>query len=466
MKRGTNMKNINKTRKIYVIAAVLIFIISTFISSVGSLNINTIHSIENQLNFNKQVNNFEEPLIGDWNVSLVFNEPGGVYDDAFFGEKTDASDGIDIYDVFKLPYNFPPYIRAWFTGLPSPYNELWYEYKHYPDTSKQWNLTVQWVPTDHVTPTTVTISWNSSEVDDSEYNVVKLCNSTGAQLKNMLTESSYSFTCPANTPQFFYIKCQANNTAPNQPSNPSPANGSTQIDVNANLGWTCTDPDGNPLTYDVYFGTSSNPPLIQNNQSSNSYDPGTMNNNTTYYWKIVAWDNQSASTSSPIWHFTTINASLGISNIILVYSNPKDINPAYGWENITATVTDDVEVNEVRINITYPDMHTENISMINASGGVYYYNTTFTNVGSYSYFIWVNDTNNISKISGIYLYTKPPNWDINMDGICNIIDVSMVSAKWLQMGAPGWVREDINNDGTVNIVDISMLSTYWLHTWT
>jgi hypothetical protein len=461
MKRGTNMKNINKIRKICTTVFVLIFIINSFISTVCALYFNV-----NTIKLNEKFNTFKEPLADDWNVTLVFNEPGGIYDDAFFGEKTDASDGIDSYDAPKLQYNFPPYIRAWFvSGLPSPYNELWYEYKHYPDTSKQWNLTVQWVPTDHVTPTTVTISWNSSEVDESEYNVVKLCNSTGAQLKNMLTESSYSFTCPADTPQFFYIKCQANNTAPNQPSNPSPSNGSTQIDVNANLGWICSDPDGNPLTYDVYFGTSSSPSLVQSNLSTTSYDPGSMNNNITYYWRIVAWDNWGASNSSPIWHFTTINASLGISNIILVYSNPKDINPAYGWENITATVTDDVEVSQVRINITYPDMHTENISMIHGGGDIYYYNTTFTVVGSYSYFIWAIDTNSVSKVSGIDSYTKPPNWDINMDGICNIIDVSMVSAKWLQMGAPGWIRNDINNDGIVNILDVSMVSMYWLYTW-
>jgi len=300
------MKNLNKTKKMYVIGTVLIFIFSSFISSVGSLNINTIHSIENQLNFNKQVNNFEVPLADIWNVTLEFNEPGGVYDNAIFGEKTDASDGQDSYDVPKSPPSFPPYIRACFkTNFPDPYDELWQEYKYYPDTNKQWNLSVQWVPTDYVTPTTITISWNTSMVDESEYNVVKLCNSTGFQLRNMLTESSYTFTCPAVTPKIFYVKCQAYNTAPNQPSNPSPSNGSKHVDVNTDLSWTCTDPDSDPLTYDIYFGTSSNPPLVQNNHSLNSYDPGTMNNNTIYYWKIVAWDNWGASNSSPIWHFST-----------------------------------------------------------------------------------------------------------------------------------------------------------------
>ena len=30
-----------------------------------------------------------------------------------------------------------------------------------------------------------------------------------------------------------------------------------------------------------------------------------MNTTTTYYWKIVSWDNYSHSTSSPIWNFKT-----------------------------------------------------------------------------------------------------------------------------------------------------------------
>jgi len=154
-----------------------------------------------------------------------------------------------------------------------------------------------------------------------------------------------------------------------------------------------------------------------------------------------------------------------ISNMVITNSIPKDIDPVYGWENITATVTDDVEVGEVRINITYPDMHTENISMINAGGGVYYYNTTFTSVGSYSYFIWAIDTNNIGKVSGVNSYTKPPNWDITMDGICNILDVSNISYNWLKTGAHGWIRADIDNNGVVNLLDVSVISLYWQHTW-
>ncbi|MCX6671859.1 MAG: Ig-like domain-containing protein, partial [Euryarchaeota archaeon] len=78
------------------------------------------------------------------------------------------------------------------------------------------------------------------------------------------------------------------------------------ISIYTDLSWTCSDPDGDPLTYDVYFGVSSSPPLIASNISATTYDPGTLSYETLYYWKIVAWDNHGLSTEGPLWHFTTI----------------------------------------------------------------------------------------------------------------------------------------------------------------
>lgn len=98
-------------------------------------------------------------------------------------------------------------------------------------------------------------------------------------------------------------------TQPNQPpyvpSAPSPVNDSMNISINVDVGWTGGDPDGDPVTYNVYFGTTSPPPLVMSNQSALSYDPGTLSYNTLYYWRIVAWDNHGASTEGPLWHFTT-----------------------------------------------------------------------------------------------------------------------------------------------------------------
>ena len=74
------------------------------------------------------------------------------------------------------------------------------------------------------------------------------------------------------------------------------------------MSWNCSDPDSDPVTYDVYFGTVSPPQQIIWNQTYTIYDPYTLDYETTYYWRIVAWDNQITSTSGPEWSFTTGDA--------------------------------------------------------------------------------------------------------------------------------------------------------------
>ena len=100
------------------------------------------------------------------------------------------------------------------------------------------------------------------------------------------------------------------NLPPYQPYNESPVNGSIDVYFDMDLSWTGGDPDGDPVTYDVYFGNISSPPQVSINQTNTTYDPGIMNYNTTYYWKIIAWDNnsafnESAFNESPMWEFTT-----------------------------------------------------------------------------------------------------------------------------------------------------------------
>jgi hypothetical protein len=70
------------------------------------------------------------------------------------------------------------------------------------------------------------------------------------------------------------------------------------------LRWTCTDADGDTLFYDVRFGNTSPPPVVSTGQMENSYSPGVLDPESTYYWQVVAKDESGATTSSEVWDFT------------------------------------------------------------------------------------------------------------------------------------------------------------------
>ena len=143
----------------------------------------------------------------EWEVTLTFTETSGKNDYVIFGEALDASDGLDSYDIPNPPGGVPPFIDAYFTtDLPWPHDTLLQEIKTYPDTYKQWNFSVFWTGSD----TTVTISWDTDEVDDSEYFSVALCDDTGAFLADMFNEDAYLFFCNAGSLLQFQIICRTN----------------------------------------------------------------------------------------------------------------------------------------------------------------------------------------------------------------------------------------------------------------
>jgi len=143
-----------------------------------------------------------------WNVVLNVKESGGKNDTAIFGEVDDASDGKDNYDVPKPPSPGHPYIRSWFeAGLTPPYNELWADYRDYPDTLESWNLYIK----TNITPpsigdTNVTISWNTDDINSSEYGLIELWNESGF-IKNMKINNNFSFNASFDTLYHFIIKC-------------------------------------------------------------------------------------------------------------------------------------------------------------------------------------------------------------------------------------------------------------------
>ncbi|MGD8717700.1 MAG: hypothetical protein PVH29_02650 [Candidatus Zixiibacteriota bacterium] len=100
-------------------------------------------------------------------------------------------------------------------------------------------------------------------------------------------------------------------SAPSEPTNPYPGANATNVATNTVLAWECTDADGSELTFDVYMGTGSDPPLVAENISPPYYVPADdLNTETKYYWKVVAKDGSYA-TGGPTWSFATAAGSGG-----------------------------------------------------------------------------------------------------------------------------------------------------------
>jgi len=284
---------------------------SLYYTIIGSLNRSPIGSKENVLeqsslkgqNYEIQSNTNNK----NWNVRLEFKESGNAYDNAIFGEKTDASDLKDRYDVPKNPSGMSPFIHVFFeTSCSSPYDRLWEEYKPFSNNNKVWNLIVQWVPSDHSSQTTITISWDKNSFNNCQYHSIILYDMiNNINVVDMLVNEHYSFTCPASVSYKFKIICSTNQP-PIIPSSPNPNAGAIDVDTNVMLSWSGGDPDSDDtVTYDIYFGKTSTPPNIINNQFEKTCNPGKLENNTIYYWQIISHDSNGALTSGPIWSFTT-----------------------------------------------------------------------------------------------------------------------------------------------------------------
>jgi len=220
------------------------------------------------------------------------------------------------------------------------------------------------------------LSWTGGDPDNDTvtYNVFFGTNQTPGQVATNISTTTYNpGTMNFSTNYYWKIIAwdnQSQSTAgplwefttranhpPYEPNTPDPANGSTNVSVIAQLSWMGGDPDNDTVTYNVFFGTNQTPGQVATNISTTTYNPGTMNFSTNYYWKIIAWDNHSASTQGPLWMFTTVkkpttitisfakplNNTFYFRDQPLLFKLPKR-TIIYGSITITANVTADAGV--------------------------------------------------------------------------------------------------------------------------
>ena len=94
---------------------------------------------------------------------------------------------------------------------------------------------------------------------------------------------------------------QVTSHAPTAPHLLIPANNARDVSLTTTLSWSRVT---NADSYDVYFGTSSNPSFVRNTTGT-SYSPSRLAPNTTYYWSIQA-KNSDGTARSATYRFTTV----------------------------------------------------------------------------------------------------------------------------------------------------------------
>ncbi len=186
---------------------------------------------------------------------------------------------------------------------------------------------------------------------------------------NGTSTANSGVTNVVNAAGTYYLRAQNNTTlcwsaasasvvvaiSPGPPvvATPSPTNGNSAVcyagtGAISSISWAAS---AGATGYDVYFGTSTNPPLVSTNQAGLSYSVGTLNVATTYYWRIVPKNSCNFTDPGTNWSFTTANTpcgyctpsfsgndASGITNVIFNTINNASVTNGSQYTDFTSTV--------------------------------------------------------------------------------------------------------------------------------
>jgi hypothetical protein len=184
-------------------------------------------------------------------VASIFDEDNYYYSDETTGVRTGYDTDPKLYDIYFGSTFPPPLILENSTS------------KKYDPGVLDWNVTYYW----------------KIDVKDANGNLI----------------SGY----------FTYFTTR-DNDPPYVPGWEYPVNGSIDVPICGNISWISGDPDGDEVTYDVYFGTDpENMKQIAWNQTVDFFILKDLDFEKTYYWYVVAWDEYGGNTVGPLWNFTT-----------------------------------------------------------------------------------------------------------------------------------------------------------------
>ncbi len=143
--------------------------------------------------------------------------------------------------------------------------------------------------------------------------------------------------------------------APKTAYKPAPWDGAKWVDSKPQLSWS---PGTTATSHDVYFGLSKEDVAngaagaSKGNQLVSTYEPGTLQSNTTYYWRVDEVESAGKKQTGPVWSFTTLGPGggvlaqyfngMGVSGAPFLTQTEPSINHSWGEAIVAGTATDNV----------------------------------------------------------------------------------------------------------------------------
>lgn len=153
-------------------------------------------------------------------------------------------------------------------------------------------------------------------------------NNAGSYDVKLTVRNNMGFT-NADTINKTITVLQYSNLKPETPSLTYPPQNASQIPTKLTLQWSCSDPDGDVLKYDILYGTVNPPSLKVANLSDSYYDINEdLLEATFYYWQVKADDGKGGVTESPVFTFSTVGEGLNLPP-----NKPNQPYPANGADN-------------------------------------------------------------------------------------------------------------------------------------
>lgn len=241
---------------------------------------------------------------------------GGSTQDAYL-----ESPLIDVSGLQNVSVTFLEHFRSGFGGVPSmeistDQGETWQEV--FTHAANVGSTTSPYVPV------------------QSEYDITSFINDASEIQLRWRFQASFSWWWAIDEIQVYEPSPEPTAVALNTPEDQS-----TEINLTPTLMWS-TGPGASPDEFDVYFGTDPNPDLVGTVTETEWTTPD-LDYSTTYYWNIVAKNEEGSSGPSATWSFTTLDDPAITAPFIVDFS---DFPPA-GWEQPYGELTVSTEFSDV-----------------------------------------------------------------------------------------------------------------------